>query len=151
MTTDNVLTEFLRRRGYEPVPLNRSVVGQFEVEATVDGHEVLMLIDTGASCSVLDGKSALEIGLEMQQCAEPGKKAVGAGGAVPVSMVKVDELSVRSTSMGSLSMPVVNLDHCNAALEDKGARRVGGVLGADFLSEKSAIIEYANSTLFLKG
>ncbi len=42
------------------------------------------------------------------------------------------------------------MPHCNVALEAKGAKRVSGVIGADFLAAKSAIIEYANGTLFLK-
>ena len=129
--------------------MNKNAVGHFEVEATVNGQEVVMMIDTGASQSVLDEKSAAELGLGQQACGGTAC-AIGAGGSLPVSMAHVDKLSVDTVFMESLSMPVVNLDHCNAALEGKGAKRVSGVIGADFLTAKSAIIEYANGTLFLK-
>ena len=148
MEKDGVLHEFLSQRGYRSIRLNKSAVGQLEVEATIDGHDVLMLVDTGASASVLDEKSAADLGLVKQDCAE---QAIGAGGSVEVAMVDVARFDIQSVSMGSRSMCVLSLDHCNVALESKGARRVDGIIGADVLGEKSAIIEYANRTLFLKG
>ncbi len=151
MANDLLLSDFLDQRGYIPVRLNKNAVGHFEVEATVNGQEVVMMIDTGASQSVLDEKSAAELGLgQEQQASGDTACATGAGGPLSVSMAQVDKLSVDSVFMESLSMPVVNLDHCNTALESKGAKKVSGVIGADFLATKSAIIEYANGTLFLK-
>ncbi len=155
MTDDLLLGDFLGQRGYIPVRLNKNAVGHFEVEATVNGQEVVMMIDTGASQSVLDEKSAAELGLGLgqgqgQQACGDAACATGAGGPLSVSMAHVDKLSVDSVFMESLSMPVVNLDHCNTALESKGAKQVSGVIGADFLATKSAILEYANGTLFLK-
>lgn len=147
MDNDGVLKEFLTQRGYRSIRLTKSAVGQFEVEAIVNGHEMLMVIDTGASASVLDEKSAAELGLVKQDCAD---RAIGAGGSVAVAMADVEQFDIQSVSMGSRSMAVLSLDHCNVALESKGARRVDGIIGADVLGEKSAIIEYANGTLFLK-
>ena len=147
MDKDGGLNEFLTQRGYQSIRLNKSVVGQFEVEAIVNGHEMLMVIDTGASASVLDEKSAAKLGLVKQDCAD---QAIGAGGSVEVAMADVEQFDIQSVSMGSRSMAVLSLDHCNAALESKGARRVDGIIGGDVLGEKSAIIEYANRTLYLR-
>lgn len=149
MADDLLLGDFLDQRGYIPVRLNKNAVGHFEVEATVNGQEVVMMIDTGASQSVLDEKSAAELGLGKEASGDTAC-ATGAGGSLSVSIAHVDKLSVDAVFMESLTMPVVNLDHCNAALESKGAKKVSGVIGADFLAAKSAIIEYANGTLFLK-
>ncbi len=147
MAADNVLSDFLEPQGYQEVQLHKSAVGHFEVDTVVNGHDVLMIIDRGAAKTVLDKQSATELGLDGEACGT----AVGAGGSLPVSMTDIEELSIQSVRLGPMtSVPVVDLSHCNTAMLERGARRVGGVIGADILSEKSAIIQYANNTLYLK-
>jgi len=62
---------------------------------------------------------------------------------------------LRSVALGSLrldSLPVsvLDLDNINQALRGAGAEAVDGIVGADFLSRKRAIIDYGATRLWLR-
>ncbi len=149
MENDDGLGRFLEPQGYRRIALQKSAIGHFEVEATLNGHNVVMLIDTGAPQTVLDTTAARDMGLPDEGPCGDGK-AVGAGGEVASSRTSIEDLTVETISMGMRSLPVVDLNHCNVALEKLGARRISGVIGGDVLFAKSAVIEFAKGALYLK-
>ena len=44
----------------------------------------------------------------------------------------------------------MNLDHVNNAFKSLGIKETDGVIGADILSDRKAIIDYTNLILYLK-
>ena len=68
------LNEFLSSRGYAPVPMRKTTVGHFEIEVQINNNEARFLIDTGASNTVVDQKSANRFSLPL------GKSEETAGG-----------------------------------------------------------------------
>ena len=71
------LQAFLESTGYRRVPLTRNGVGHFEASGTLAGRAIRVLIDTGASSTVVSLSLAQELGLRVTSL---GRMGGGAGG-----------------------------------------------------------------------
>ena len=72
------LDVYLGKENYQQVPLSRSSLGHFHTPGSLNGHPVVVLIDTGAASTVVDLGSAHDLGLTANKLAVTGG---GAGGA----------------------------------------------------------------------
>ena len=137
------LDVYLGKENYQRVPLSRSSLGHFHTLGSLNGHPVVVLIDTGAASSVVDLGSAHDLGLTVT--------GGGAGGAsleiydLPNAKLMLGEVEPRPRAL--LAM---DLAHVNQALALRGEGRVDVVLGADVLEIQEAVIDYRSSSLFLK-
>jgi predicted aspartyl protease len=142
------LSAYLTKRGYQRVPLSRSLVGHFQAVGSLDGAPVAVLIDTGAASTVVDLAFARDAGIS---CNRVETKGGGAGGAnldifhLPDATLMLGDIKPRVTALYAM-----DLSHVNQALRDKGEEKVDVILGADVLESQAAVIDYASSSLFLK-
>jgi hypothetical protein len=142
------LDTYLSQENYQRVPLSRSSLGHFHTSGSLNGHPVVVLIDTGAASTVVDLGSAHDLGLTANKLAMTGG---GAGGAsleiydLPSARLMLGEVQPRPRAL--LAM---DLAHVNQALALRGEGRVDVVLGADVLEIQQAVIDYGSSSLFLK-
>ena len=142
------LEAYLGKENYQRVPLSRSSLGHFHTPGSLNGHPVVVLIDTGAASTVVDLGSARDLGLTANKLAVTGG---GAGGAsleiydLPNAKLMLGEVKPRPRAL--LAM---DLAHVNQALALRGEGRVDVVLGADVLEIQQAVIDYGSSSLFLK-
>jgi len=137
----------LRTQNYRAIPLNRDELGQFIVEVKLDGQEVLLMVDTGASHTILDKSSALKLGLTME-----GPYQTSPVGGRPVkdfSKCFIHEFVVQGFSYGSHDICIMDLSAQQQSLQPYEGRKVAGLLGADFLNRRNAIIDYRKATLYL--
>lgn len=142
------LSSFLRDAGYCRVSLNRTSVGHFEASGTLSGHPVRVLIDTGASNTVVHLATAREFGLDT---GAPGSTGGGAGGSnLEVYQVSGAELRVGAALVHPEVLYAMDLEHCNAALAQKGGSPVQLILGVDVYDAHRAVIDYASKSLFLR-
>lgn len=142
------LATFLLSKGYIALQAQRSAVGHFEVEATINDKEALLLIDTGASMTVIDEASAQRLDLHLKTADE---KAGGLGVAdLVISKGILKSLKIYTLALVNMDVYVMNLSHVNLALEARNARRADGVIGADVLDGYAAIIDYTDSIVYLK-
>jgi clan AA aspartic protease (TIGR02281 family) len=130
------------------VRLARNPLGHFVVRVRINGRAASLVLDTGASHTAIDQKAAARLGL-----AADG--AEGVAGGVGNASMRVRLSRARSFQVGAVRaedvpVAVLDLSHANAALRAKGARPVHGVLGADFLRARGALLDFASSTLHLK-
>ena len=144
------LAEWLAGQGYDRVDLKRSAVGHFEIEAQVNGNPVHMIIDTGASHTVLDAGVAKGLGVTVTPVKGEAKGPCMSGTMGPLGDARLDELRLDAFTMESLSVAVLDLSDTNTALDQAGSTAIGGILGADFLHRTAAVIEYADKRLYLK-
>ena len=149
MNSESNIGEFLQDKGYVGLPIKKTAVGHFELDAEIHDSPVRLLLDTGASNTVLDRQTADNLHLESQD--EEGEAA----GCMHLSETGVQSSVVNTLSLGALrleSFPlfIIDLSSVNKGLEHSGARRVDGVIGADVLASRSAVIDYEGSTLYLK-
>ncbi len=112
------------------------------VGVTVNGREKLLILDTGASQTMLSRQTAQELGLQEAQ------RAVGrgAGGEVEIAMVAVDRLAVGDLAIHDVTVVVMDLEEIQAQMGGD----ISGVLGFDFLSRFKVTIDYRARKLTLE-
>lgn len=139
----------LKTRGYVTIPLRRYQNTDFiYVEAKIGGVLQNLLVDTGASSTVLDAERSKKVGLKWKQTSD-----------VPVNLLSVDTPSMVSPCDGivfglhqsrALQLWTLDLSAVKAALRERGETSFDGVLGADFLRMHTAIVDYESMTLFVR-
>ena len=70
------LDAYLGKENYQRVPLSRSSLGHFHTPGSLNGHPVVVLIDTGAASTVVDLGSAHDLGLTANKLAVTGGEPV---------------------------------------------------------------------------
>ena len=142
------LTDFLKSQGYVEIPLIKTATGLIEVEAKVNGQNALLYLDTGAGRTVFNEASATRLHLELQ---ESKAKAAGLGSSShPVQTGIVDDLTIGLFRITSLKTVVIDLSHVNDARAQIGSAACDGVIGADILWGKSAVIDYGSCAMYLR-
>ena len=142
------LPEFLASQGYVEIPLTRTSVGQIEVQAEVNGEEALLLVDTGASGTVFDEASAGRLRLISTGA---GETAAGLGTSNQVTaMCHLESLQIGALRLAPVQIRIIDMSHVNLVLRQRGARACDGVVGADILIGRAAVIDYHNFKLYLR-
>ncbi|UCC74700.1 MAG: clan AA aspartic protease [Gemmatimonadota bacterium] len=147
MKRASALAEHLESNGYIRVLLERTSIGQLLVQARVNGQPMNMILDTGASHTLLHREAAKRIGVERHASS---CEATGAGGSSETATASLREFRLDEISLGPRTVPVIDLGGVNARLESAGLSPVDGVLGVDVLGEADAVVEFEHATLFLK-
>ncbi len=141
------ISEFLEESGYVPVELRPTPVGHLELDAVVNGHQARMLVDTGASATVID-RAAADRWNVARQVVEG--EALGCVTFGSVESATLDQLKLSDLEMKDVAVTVLDLTHINAGLEQKKAEPIDGIIGSDLMVKRDAVIEYASSILHLR-
>ena len=141
------LSKFLTSRGFHQVPLTQSIVGHFHTQGTLNGREVEILVDTGASCTCVSFALVEALGLHAQKLETA---AAAAGGEMEQYVVDGVDLRLGSFAPRPVSMAGLDFEHVNAPLRAQGSQEVDMILGVDVFAPHQAVIDYATESLFLK-
>ena len=143
------LARFLTARKFVPLPLVKTPTGHLALaQAMVNGHDASLWLDTGAGQTVLDLKFARELGLSLTP--DVCRGAGAGGGGLPVLASVVSQLTLAGVTELDFRCLVMDLDHVNAGLKQRGLARIDGIIGADLLEDREAVIDYKASVLYLK-
>ncbi|OEK03748.1 hypothetical protein BFP97_04680 [Roseivirga sp. 4D4] len=142
------LEHFLKGKGYRKLQMTRIASGHLHLECTLNGVNGKFILDTGASGTVIEVQNRDKFKMAVKNV---DQEAAGAGGA-SIQMFVSEENTFEMGALTINKMPLVlmSLDHVNSAFERLGLGRVDGVIGADILTSKEAIIDYTNLALYLK-
>src|SRR5687768_2036810 len=66
-TPSSLINAALRDQGYVGIPTRRLKSGHYQATAQVDGQRLSLIIDSGASTSILDNASAVRLGLSLRR------------------------------------------------------------------------------------
>lgn len=142
------LSEFLQAQGYVGLRMRKNAVGHFELPASINGEEALLLVDTGASRTVIGRSSVGRLSVDTE---ESGELAGGVGTAEhAVALGVVRELRLGALHVSSVPVAVIDLSHVNRALEAHGVARIDGAIGGDLLGGRAAVIDYKEAMLYLR-
>jgi hypothetical protein len=104
-------------------------------------HDLLFLLDTGASASAINLKTAQDLDLKFLA----DRNVEGSGGTIRTKTAKIRSLSVGGFKSGSLNVPAYDL---SGSLAPKGMH-LDGILGYDFLRRYSVEIDFATRSIKL--
>jgi predicted aspartyl protease len=142
------LPEFLKSAGYVQVSLTRSEVGHFHAKGRIRAREVSILVDTGASSTIVSLGLAYELNLTLSLHADRGG---GAGSsAMEVYVIEGASLDLAELQIRPRNLLAMDLSHANEALVANGAEPIEAILGLDVFEAHSAVIDYDSQCLFLR-
>lgn len=134
-------------RGFRPVPFLTSGIGHLMVRGEINGRPVDILIDSGASRTVIARKWAEDAELRLQALKE---QAYGAGGAsIALSQAVDARLVIGGVPIADVPLFAIPLDSVATGLKRNGLAVPQVILGADVLSKYRALIDYGGQRLWL--
>ena len=147
METDMQLETFLEGQGFQQIMLEKNAVGHLMLTLHYDGNPFNVILDTGASVTLLDMEVAAKLQLAME-------KLDIEGGGVGTAQAEVHQLPQREVGVGGfvmqdISLFAMDISHVNQALHNRDAVKIDGVLGSDILVKYSAIIDCKHRCLYL--
>jgi predicted aspartyl protease len=115
--------------------------------AVINGYKINILIDTGASVTVLDLNRIKTISPH-QSLSDYHKSFTGVGsGSIRTYSTTIEEIIFGSFSIRNATILVIDLIHVNNAYASLDLDRVDGVMGGDLLMSLKARIDYAGRVL----
>ena len=142
------LNAFLRPDGYTEVPLKRTSISDFEVQANVNGRKALCLVDTGAAVTLLDTSVSRRAGIKLKRTSYTVGGA--GGGRQQIATGIVDTLRLDSLRVRGAIIAVSDISTGAGGPQESGKPPIDGYLGADFLREKRAVIDCSLMKLYLR-
>ncbi|MGO1786600.1 MAG: retropepsin-like aspartic protease [Sphingobacterium sp.] len=114
------------------------------------GKEFKMVIDTGASKTVLDKSTLLNSGITEDKFLDTDILSTGLGtNSMQSFMLKLPEFSIGSWTTQNFTVAVLDLSAINLAYQQIGLDPVIGVVGGDILRLYGANIDYKKKILRL--
>ncbi|AWG24897.1 retropepsin-like aspartic protease [Flavobacterium kingsejongi] len=141
------LPEILKENGYKKIKFKISKTQHLLIKAKINDVEGNFILDTGASNSCVGFESIDYFNLHAN---DSKTRAAGAGATgMPTKVSENNNLKMGRWEYQQFDLVIFDLSHVNLALKEFKANPVHGIIGADILQEGSAIIDYANSCVYL--
>ena len=142
------LSSLLAHHGFTRHSLVRNKTGHLQTAGSLNGQPIAMLVDTGASTTVMDLGYCRNRGIPLNNTARMG----GGAGGMSLALYTLDgaTLEIDGHPIPSADIYVMDMSHVNQGLTAKGADPIQAVIGADILRRHHAVIDYAELALFLK-
>lgn len=144
----SAMHSLLRDHGYVGIPTRRLRSGHYQAAVDADGHRLLLIVDSGASTSVLDNASAVRLGLNLRRSRS---RVSGLGAASQRALsATLEDVRIGGLRLDSIPVVVLDLSHVNQSLQDEGIELADGVIGADLLAQRGAVFDFTSGVLYLR-
>ncbi|MCY1634533.1 retropepsin-like aspartic protease [Marinifilum sp. D737] len=112
------------------------------------GQKGEMVIDTGASKTVLDKNFVDDYQKATQEESEVKSRGLGEG-SIETEMAKIDRFQIGTLCINHFSCALIDLSGINEMYRQYCNREICGLLGSDFLLKYNGIIDYRRRVLQL--
>ena len=129
------------------VPFKREKTGHITVIARLSGKPVRFIVDTGAGGTCIHSGLIEKYKLNLTAKAKNGS-GVGAS-TMKMTTVASHTLALEGVDLSSFKLLALDLTHVVAGLAKEKVEAIVGVLGADILHRKSAVIDYSRGIILL--
>ncbi len=142
------LRKFLEDEGFYRVPLKRLATGHYLFSAKINGVLGSFILDTGASTSCIGFTDSAHFLLISE---ESIIKAAGAGAINMETMLsRKNKFSIANWELKNMDFVLFDLSHVNEALSQANEDAIHGIIGADFLKVRRAVIDYGRNCFYVK-
>jgi hypothetical protein len=142
------LRKFLEEQEFYRIPLRRIATGHYLFSAKINGVRGDFILDTGASSSCVGFTDRAHFVLISE---ESIIKAAGAGAINMETMLsRQNEFSIKNWSISNMDFVLFDLSHVNEALSQVNENAIHGIIGADFLKQHRAVIDYGRNCFYVK-
>lgn len=142
------LRQFLESNGFIRIPLKKLATGHYLFRGDINSVTGDFILDTGASTSCVGFNESGHFELEKE---ESEIKAAGAGAINMSTMLsRNNTFSVQGHHFKKMNFVLFDLSHVNEALSQASEGPVHGIIGADFLKSKRAVIDYGRNCFYVK-
>jgi len=129
------------------VPLIREKSHHITVVARLAGQPARFVVDTGAGGTVFDAGSVARYKLKLSSASRKGG-GVGSA-AMRMNYVARHDLTLLDLDLSDIKLLTLDLSHVNVGLTRAKVEPVVGVLGADVLWRRHAVIDYDRGLMLL--
>lgn len=129
------------------VPFKREKSGHITVIAHLAGEPVRFVVDTGAGGTCIHSDLLDKYGLKLTARTRRGG-GVGTS-TMTMATVAAHNLSLEDVDLSSFKLIALDLTHVVAGLAKVKVEAIVGVLGADVLHRRNAVIDYVRSIILL--
>jgi hypothetical protein len=120
------------------------------VEVVVYGQSFKAVLDTGASKTVFDKSTIMELNGEVSIIRLSDRVSTGLGtNSMESFTVVLPEIAIGTLVISGFEAAVIDLSSINYAYEQLGLPKVIGVIGGDILMDHKAVIDYGKKMLKL--
>ncbi len=142
------LRKFLEAQGFYRIPLKRLATGHYLFSAKINGVSGDFILDTGASTSCVGFTDSAHFLLISEDSII---KAAGAGAINMETMLsRKNEFKIKNWGIKNMDIVLFDLSHVNEALSQVNEGPVHGIIGADFLKQHRAVIDYGRNCFYVK-
>ncbi|MFN4122056.1 MAG: retropepsin-like aspartic protease [Flavobacteriales bacterium] len=121
------------------------------VNAKVNRKKIRLVLDTGASRTVMD-KNRIDRWHDGSEVQEIEQKSAGLGtDSMESSITTIEHLKIEDFKVKSFPVILLDLSHVNSSYQQLGVKAVDGILGGELLELYHANIDYKKSIMTLKG
>jgi hypothetical protein len=141
------LRNFLEQKGFYRITLKRLKSGHYTFKAKVNNISGVFILDTGASNSCIGFIYDSYFNLNNE---ESEIKAAGAGALnMETALAKNNLLVIGDWKLKKMDFILMNLSHVNEALKEANELPIHGIIGADFLKQTRAVIDYGKNCFYI--
>ena len=141
------LRNFLEQKGFYRITLKRLKSGHYTFKAKVNNISGVFILDTGASNSCIGFIYDSYFNLNNE---ESEIKAAGAGALnMETALAKNNLLVIGDWKLKKMDFILMDLSHVNEALKESNELPIHGIIGADFLKQTRAVIDYGKNCFYI--
>jgi len=142
------LTRLLKSKDYIKHNLTiSSKSGHIVTKASINGHSGRFIVDTGASTTVVDRDLYKEFSLSTEFM---DRELGTASGSLRPRISHHNTIELGDWSDEDTSLLTMDMTFINEALKKERMHSVQGLLGADFLLNAKAVIDYSGKKIYLR-
>jgi hypothetical protein len=134
------------RKGKTTSVLHFRTVGQIPViEGTINGKRAFFIVDTGASCSILD--ESVSERFDFNFIVKTNSNVYGLGGQANINQAFDVVVKIGPLTINHRKFRTKRLDYLTSVINRNEGVKIAGLIGSDILNYYNVAINFRNGTL----
>lgn len=116
------------------------------IKGELNGETITLIIDTGASRTVLSNKLTIGLPLISSENEEPFAAGINAERMI-VEQVKIENIKIDGIEFKDIVVFSTDLEAISNLYEEMAGIRIDGLVGCDFLIKNKAVLDFQSNSI----